>query len=73
MKIFLSVKPAARENKIEKIDEDSYKVWVKEPAEKGKSNRAIIKNLAEYFKVPSGRVRIVAGHTSRSKIVEIDV
>lgn len=73
MKIFLSVKPAAKENKIEKIDSDSYKVWVKEPAEKGRSNRAIVKNLAEYFKVPAGRVKILAGHTSRSKIVEVDI
>ncbi|OGE85122.1 MAG: hypothetical protein A3J48_03035 [Candidatus Doudnabacteria bacterium RIFCSPHIGHO2_02_FULL_46_11] len=71
MRIYVKAKPAAGQEKIERIDEDSYKVWVKEPAEKGKSNRAIVKLLAKYFNISPSKVKILAGHTARSKIIEV--
>jgi len=45
---------------------------VKEPAKEGRANRAIEAALAAYFAMPRSAVRIIAGHTSRNKIVEID-
>ena len=71
MKIFVKAKPSAKEEKIEKIDENHYLVSVKEPPIKGKANAAIIKALAGYFKVPSSRVDIVSGYASREKIIVI--
>jgi len=71
MKIFIKANPSAREERIEKIDENHYSVWVKEPPVKGKANQAVIKALAEYFKVASQRVKIVSGYTSRQKTMEI--
>lgn len=71
MKIFIKAKPGAGENKIEKISETNFIVSVKEPPVKGKANRAIINLLAEYFNVPPLRVKIIAGSTSRQKIIEI--
>lgn len=38
----------------------------------GKANEAVVAELASAFDVPRRSVRIVAGHTSRSKVVEID-
>jgi len=71
MKIFIKAKPNAKEEKIEKIDDSHYLVSVKEPPVKGEANRAIIKSLAEYFKVSPSQVNIVSGYTSRNKIIEI--
>ena len=81
MKIFVKVKAKAKENKIEKIDsptprlrrasENHFKVSVKEPPVRGKANLAVIKNLAEYLKVPKTKIRIISGQTSRNKIIEI--
>ena len=71
MKIFVTAKPGAHQETIEKIDENNYKVSVKEPPIKGQANRAIEKALAEYFKISLFQVRIIAGHASRRKIVEI--
>ena len=73
MRINVKAKPGAREDKVQKLDDASFVVSVKEPPVQGRANRAIIKLLAEYFGVPSGGVRIVSGHTSRQKIVEIDL
>jgi len=71
MKIFVKAKPNAREEKVEKIDEQNYIVSVKEPPIQGKANNAIRNALAVYFKVGSSQVKIVAGYTSRQKIIEI--
>ncbi len=71
MKINVKAKPSAREEKVEKIDEQNYVVSVKEPPIKGKANEAIRNALAVYFRTGSANVRIISGHTSRNKIVEI--
>jgi len=71
MKIFVKAKPRAREEKVERIDDSNYVVSVKEPPEKGKANQAIRNALAIYFKTGSSCIKIVSGHGSRSKIIEI--
>ena len=71
MKILLEAKPGSRKEKIEKIGRNEYVVAVKEPAIKGRSNKAIIKALAEYFKVSPSRINIKVGQASRNKIIEI--
>jgi hypothetical protein len=71
MRIFIKAKPSAREEKVEKIDEQNYVVSVKEPPIKGKANEAIRNALAVYFKTGSSRVKIVSGYSSRNKVVEI--
>lgn len=72
MKIFIKAKPNSKKEKIEKISETEYIVAVKEPPIKGRANEAIKKGLAEYFKVSLSRVIIVAGHTAKNKIIEIN-
>ena len=71
MKINVKAKPGAKEEKIEKIDENNFLVSVKERPEKGKANEAIRNVLAVYFKVASSRIKIVSGYSSRNKIIEI--
>ena len=71
MKIFVKVKPNSKQEKVEKIDENNYVVWVKEPPEKGKANNAIKNALAVYFKTGSSCIKIVSGYSSRQKIIEI--
>ena len=78
MRISVKVKPASRQENIEKIGppkgeagEEQYQISVKEPPAQGRANKAVIKLLAEYFQVSPSRVSIVSGHTSRTKIVEI--
>jgi len=71
MRINVKAKPNAREEKVEKIDENNFVVSVKEKPEKGKANDAIKNALAVYFKIASARVKIVAGYSSRNKIIEV--
>jgi uncharacterized protein YggU (UPF0235/DUF167 family) len=71
MRIFVKAKVHARENKVEKIDDENLVVYVKEASEKGRANWAIIELLAEYYDVPITSVRIVTGRTSQKKLIEI--
>ncbi len=72
MRISVKAKPSARENKVEKIDDVSFIVSVKEPPVQGRANKAIIEELSEYFGVNISMISILSGHTSRNKIIEIN-
>lgn len=72
MKILVKVKTKAKEERIEKAGEGIFTVWVKEPAEKGRANLAVVKAVAKHFKVPQSKARIVAGLSSRQKVVIVD-
>ncbi len=71
--MYLKVKthPGSKKPTIIKKDEDSFEVYVKEKAERGLANRAVVAALAVYFKVPAGKVRLIKGAKSRNKIFEI--
>ncbi len=72
MKIFIKAKPSAKEEFIKKIDEINFVVAVKEPPRKGKANAAIVRLLAEYFKVAPSAVRLVSGFSAKQKVFEIE-
>ena len=71
MRIFVKAKPRAREDKIEKIDEQNFVVAVTEPPVQGRANLAIVKVLADYFQVAQSQVCLISGFTSRQKVFEI--
>ena len=51
---------------------DAIKVRLSAPPVDGAANEALVIFLAHIFAVPRRSVRILAGETSRSKVVEID-
>ncbi len=71
MKIFVKVKPKAREKKVIKISETNFKVWVQEPPEKERANLAVLKVLADYFGTSPSNIKIISGSTSKLKVIEI--
>lgn len=71
MKIFVRAKPGAKTEKVEKTDETHFTVSVTEPPREGKANAAIIAALAAHLHIPKWQISVIAGHTSRDKIVEI--
>lgn len=54
-----------------KVEGDEIEVGIKSEPERGKANRELVKKLAEYFGVPVQNIRIVSGHTSRKKLVDV--
>ena len=70
MKIQVKVTPNSKVNEVSQ-KEDIFLVRVKEPPKEGKANRAVVRLLADYFKVPQSSVRIVSGMGNKDKIIEI--
>ena len=66
-KLKIKVKPGANNNKVEKMGNGEFKIWIKEPPEKGKANKELIKYLK---KITGIKISIVSGESSREKIIE---
>ena len=71
MRIFVTAKPNAFEDRLEWADEAHCCAWVRAAAEKGKANIAVQKLIAAHFGIAASRVRIVQGASSSRKVVEI--
>lgn len=71
MRISVRVKPNSKEERIEKIGEDSFLVCVKERPQDGKANKAVAELLADYFSIPKSAVILKLGQTSRQKVFEV--
>lgn len=69
MLIKIKAKTKAKKEVVNKKSEDSYVISVKEPAEENSANERILEILKRLF--PRRALRIVKGHHSPSKIVEI--
>jgi uncharacterized protein (TIGR00251 family) len=73
MKISVIAKPFSKIEGITKIDETNFIVRVKEKPEDGKANKAIVKALSKYFKIPASEIKIISGHFSKIKIISINL
>lgn len=71
MKLHIKVIPSSSKDCIAGWLEDTLKVKVKAPAEKGKANKAIIKVLEKTLDLPKGSIHITSGTTSSRKVIEI--
>ena len=72
MRVVVRVKPGSSKGPLVESDEEGLVVFVREKAIDGAANDGVIKLLADHFDVPKSRVRVVRGHTTRIKQIEID-
>jgi hypothetical protein len=63
--------PGARKNGVTGVHADALKIALTAPPVDGKANQALIAFLADALHLPRARVALVAGATSRAKIVRI--
>lgn len=68
MKISVKVHTNSSQEKIEKLDDKNYEVWIKEKPIAGKANDELMRFLKKYFKK---NVKIKSGFNSRKKVFEI--
>jgi uncharacterized protein (TIGR00251 family) len=72
---YISIKVQARAGKIgmEECHPGEYKVMVRSAPVKGEANREVIQVIADFFKVPASRVKIVRGAKSRRKLIALQI
>jgi hypothetical protein len=52
--------------------EARLKVYLTRPAQDGLANEQLISLLAEHFNIAKSRIRIIRGHKSKDKFVEVN-
>jgi uncharacterized protein (TIGR00251 family) len=65
------VSPGARRTEVVGRLGDAWKLRVRSAPERGRANDEVSDLLARTLRLPSRDVRIVSGHASRDKLVEI--
>ncbi len=68
--INLNVHPNSPKKSIEMSD-DTIEVYVSEPPDKGKANKAILKMFSKQLKIHSSQITLVKGLKSKRKIILI--
>lgn len=67
MILTVHVKPNAKHESVEWMDEDTLKISVTVPPEKGKANKAVIELLAKELNIAKTTIELVRGGTTRIK------
>ena len=73
MYIKVRVFPKAKKEEFRVLDENKFEIKVKEKAERNLANKRIIEILARHFGVSLGKIKIVNGHHSPSKLISVDI
>ena len=72
MYIRVKVTPAAKRESLETIGEDSLAIAVREPAQRNLANNRVLELIAREYRIDASSVRIISGHRSRNKLIEIN-
>lgn len=73
MYIKVRVKAQAKRESIKETKNKHFGILVMEPAERNMANKRVIELIANHYRVPFGKVRIVNGHHSPSKLLTVDI
>lgn len=71
MYIKVRVVPKAKREQIKRINDQTFELTVKEPAERNLANNRIKEMISEFYGVETKAVRLVSGHHSGSKILDV--
>lgn len=72
MLVSVKVIARARQEKVERQADGSYKVWTRVVPEKGKANERVIELLAREFRRPTAACVVVSGRRASKKLVNIE-
>lgn len=67
----VTVKPNARRPRLERLNDGSWRAYVKSPPVEGRANAELTALLAEHFDIPQSAVTIEHGARGRRKLVRL--
>lgn len=72
MYVKVRVVAGAKKERVVRTDDTHFDIAVREPAAMNRANVRVREIVAAMFALPLGKVRIVSGHQSPSKILSVD-
>jgi len=73
MLVKVKVHPNSKKEKIQKLAESEFEIWVREKAENNLANGRVISAIAGHFGVSDSKIRVVKGRHFPNKILTIDI
>ena len=73
MRITVRVRPGASRTRVGGAYDGQLVVAVNAPPVDGAANEAVVKAVAAALGLRPARIRVVSGHTARTKVLELDV
>lgn len=72
MKLSVYVQPGAKKTEFSGLHDGRHKIRLNAPPVDGAANEELVKFVAKALKLSKSSVRLVSGHASRLKTLEID-
>jgi len=72
MYIRVKVFSSAKKETFKQINEDHFEISVKEKAERNLANDRVLELFSIHYHLPMGKIRIVNGHRSPTKLLVVD-
>jgi uncharacterized protein YggU (UPF0235/DUF167 family) len=69
--IKIKVYPEAKKEVVEQKHKDQFNVFLREKAQDNMANKGLIRVMASHLNLTPQDLRIVSGHRTRSKILEV--
>ena len=69
--IHIKVFPDAKRQSIEQTADRTLRIFVREPAERNQANKKVLELVADFYNLPKNRLRMITGHRSLKKIIQI--
>lgn len=63
--------PDAKKATIEEVGPQVLRVFVREDAQENRANDAVIRAVADYYTLPRNKLRMISGHRSQNKMIQI--
>jgi uncharacterized protein YggU (UPF0235/DUF167 family) len=73
MYVHARVRAGAKKEEVEEAGDGRLRIAVREPAKQNLANRRVVELVARHYRVAPGKVRLVSGHHSPSKILSVDI
>ena len=70
--IHVKVTASTKKESLKQKSEDHFDISVREKAERNMANARVLELVAEHFKVPVNKVRIINGHHHPSKLIVVE-
>lgn len=71
MQIRVKVTTGAKKEILKKTSDNSFEISVKEKAERNLANKKVRELLSEHLSVPVRSIKMLTGHHSKGKILEV--
>lgn len=69
----VKVTPGARKERVLPTGNDTYDIYVREPALRNLANKRVGAIVAEEYKVTPDKVQLIQGHRSRNKTFSVTI